>query len=78
MERKKVWQTVRAHGISAYNGYTTFMYQLNATREKIKESYPEVEDKDIDINISEGDYEGCLELIFEFTSLKLLKNRINV
>lgn len=66
MERKKIWQTVQAHGISAYNSYTTFMYQLNATREKIKEKYPEVKDEDIEVNILDEDYEGCLELVFEF------------
>lgn len=67
MERKKIVQTVRANGISAYNCYNTFMHQLNATREKIKTLYPEVEDKDIEIDILPGDYEGCLELVFEFS-----------
>lgn len=66
MERKKIWQTVTS-GISAYNYYNIFMRQLNATREKIKELYPEVKDEDIEVNILDGDYEGCLELVFEFS-----------
>ena len=66
MERIKVWHTVRANGISAFNDYNAFMHYLNATREKIKTLYPEVEDKDIEINILEGDYEGSIELVFEF------------
>jgi hypothetical protein len=65
MERKKIWQAVRANSISAWNTYDAFMYNLNTTREKIKELYPEVEDKDISIEIS---YRECdnLELNFEF------------
>lgn len=66
MERKKIMQTVRAKGICAYNRYNTFMHQLNATREKIKELYPEIEDKDIEINISYEDYDDSVELVFEF------------
>lgn len=75
MERKKIMQTVRANGISAYNCYNTFMHQLNATREKIKELYPEVEDKDIEIDILQGDYEGCLELVFEFPRFETVKEQ---
>lgn len=67
MERKKVWHATQAHGISAYNSYNTFMYNLSATRERIKELFPEVKDEDIEINILNGDYEGCLELVFEFS-----------
>lgn len=75
MERKKIWQTMQVNGISAYNDYNSFMYYLNVTREKIKELYPEVEDKDIDINILNGDYEGCLELNFEFLRFETVEEQ---
>ena len=75
MEHKKIWQTVEAHGISAYNNYNTFMYQLNATRERIKELYPEVKDEDIEVDISNGDYEGCIELTFEFSRFETVEEQ---
>lgn len=75
MERKKIIQTVRANGISAYNCYSTFMHQLNATREKIKELYPEVEDKDIEISISYEDYDDSIELVFEFSRLETVEEQ---
>lgn len=75
MERKKVWQTMVAHGISAYNDYNSFMYRFNAAREKIRELYPKVEDKDIDINILNGDYEGCLEFTFEFLRFETVEEQ---
>jgi hypothetical protein len=75
MERIKVWHTVRANGISAVNDYNAFMHYLNATREKIKKLYPEVEDKDIEINIVIGDYEGFIELEFEFKRLETVEEQ---
>lgn len=75
MERKKIWQTVQAHGISAYNSYNTFMHYFNTTREKIKELYPEVEDKYIDVNIVNGDYEGCIEFTFEFLRFETIEEQ---
>lgn len=75
MERKKIWQTIRANGISAHNTYNVFMYHLNATREIIKELYPEVEDKDIEINISDENYEGCIEFTFEFRRFETVEEQ---
>lgn len=72
MECKKIWQTVQVHGISMYNNYDDFMYYLNITREKIKELYPEVEDKDIEIIISN---EGCITLTFEFLRSETVKEQ---
>lgn len=66
MERKKVWHATQAYGISACNSYNTFMCKLSDTRERIKELYPEVKDEDIEINISNGDYNDSIELVFEF------------
>lgn len=75
MERKKIWQTVQVHGISMCNDYNTFMYYLNTTRKKITELYPEVEDKDIEINILNGDYEGCVELTLEFLRFETVEEQ---
>lgn len=75
MECKKIWQKVQVHGISAYNSYNTFMHYFNTAREKIKELFPEVEDKDIEINILNGDYEGCLEFTFEFLRFETIEEQ---
>lgn len=75
MERKKIMQTVRANGISTYNCYITFMHQLNATREKIKKLYPEVEDKDIEIDISYEAHDDSTELTFEFPRFETVKEQ---
>lgn len=66
---------MQVHGVSAYNNYNTFIRQLNATREKIKELYSEVEDKDIEINILNGDYEGYIELTFEFPRFEIAEEQ---
>lgn len=75
MEPKKIMQTIRAYGISTYNCYSTFMHQLNVTREKIKKLYPEVEDKDIEINISYEDFDDSIELKFDFPRFETIEEQ---
>jgi predicted N-acyltransferase len=75
MKLKRIWQTVQVNGISSFNDYNSFMYCLNNTREKIKELYPEVEDKDIEIDILTGDYDGNIEFTFEFKRFETVEEQ---
>lgn len=75
MKLKRIWQTMQVNGISSFNDYNTFMRYLNNTREKIKELYPEVEDKDIEINILNGDYDGNIEFTFEFKRFETVEEQ---
>lgn len=74
MERKKIWQAVQANNISVWNTYEAFMRNLNTTRERIKELYPEVEDKDISIEISYGECDN-LELNFGFRRFETVEEQ---
>ena len=74
MEHKQIWQTIQVNTICEWSLYEAFIYNLNTTREKIKELYPEVDDKDIAIFISYGKYND-LKLSFGFRRFETVEEQ---
>lgn len=71
MERKLIWRKFEVNtGGSCYMNYEFFANNLTSVRNTIKEKYPEVNDKDIKIEIEYEDAWDETHIVLAFSSFE--------
>lgn len=53
----------------SYNNYTTFINRVLQAHKELKETYPDLEDKDINVSI-EHNHDSEIRIMFEFSTLE--------
>lgn len=56
-------------GDGSYNNYTTFINRIVQARKELKETYPDLEDKDINVSI-ESNIDSDIFIEFQFSTLE--------